>query len=53
LVVGERAAAPVCVWHEAVFRRLFRELVHPQAVVRETHCGACGERVCRFEIDWR
>jgi divinyl protochlorophyllide a 8-vinyl-reductase len=52
LVAGERAAAPVCVWHEAVFRRLFQELVHPYASVREIACGATGGSACRFEIAW-
>lgn len=52
LVAGERAAAPVCVWHAAVFRRLFQELVHPAAEVREIACGATGAPACRFAIDW-
>lgn len=52
LVAGEAAATPVCVWHAAVFRRLFRKLVHPAAEVREIACGAAGAPACRFEIDW-
>jgi len=38
-----------CVWHEAVFTRLFQELVHPGVVVREIACCACGDEACRFE----
>jgi divinyl protochlorophyllide a 8-vinyl-reductase len=52
LVAGERGPAPVWVWHEAVFRRLFQALVHPQAGVTETACGAAGAPTCRFAIDW-
>ena len=52
LVAGERAAAPLCVWHAAVLRHLFRELVHPGATVHETDCGAAGAPACRFAIDW-
>ena len=53
LVAGERAEAPVCVWHAAVFRRLFQELVHSGTSVREIACGAVGGDACRFAIDWR
>lgn len=49
----ERATAPVCVWHAAVLERLFRALVSPRAVVRETACCAAGDDCCRFEISWR
>ena len=41
-----------CVWHAAVFRRLFQSLVHPEARVRETACCAAGAPACRFEIAW-
>lgn len=44
-----------CVWHAAVFERLFRRLVWPRATVREVDCIAQGGPLCRFEIwprDW-
>jgi divinyl protochlorophyllide a 8-vinyl-reductase len=43
-------AAGPCHWHAAVFTRLFRALVAPGAVVRETACCADGAPACRFEI---
>lgn len=47
----DRASAPVCHWHAAVFERLFCALVWPRGVeVRETACCACGAPACRFEI---
>lgn len=52
LVAGERAAAPVCIWHAAVFRRLFQALVHREASVLEIACGAAGAPACRFDIAW-
>ena len=42
-----------CVWHEAVFTRLFAALVHKKAEVREASCCASGHRACRFEVRWR
>lgn len=42
-----------CVWHEAVFTRLFQALVHTKAEVRETSCCAEGDSACRFEVRWR
>jgi divinyl protochlorophyllide a 8-vinyl-reductase len=53
LCADEQAAAPVCVWHAAVFQRLFEVLVSPTARVIETACEASGDACCRFEIDWR
>lgn len=41
-----------CVWHEAVFTRLFQALVDPRIQVRETECCAAGAGACRFEIIW-
>lgn len=41
-----------CVWHSAVFRRLFQSLVHAEADVRETACCGRGDPACRFEIAW-
>ena len=53
LCAGERAAAPQCAWHAAVFQRLFQSLVAPGALAVETHCQAAGHRCCRFVLDWR
>jgi len=39
-----------CVWHEAVFRRLFQSLVHAGAEAREIACCGAGASACRFEI---
>lgn len=50
VVRGERAAAPVCHWHRAVFERLFTELADPSIKVRETACCATGDPACVFEI---
>ncbi len=50
LVAGLRAATPQCVWHVAVFRRLYGRLVWPGVQVREVACCACGDPACRFEI---
>jgi divinyl protochlorophyllide a 8-vinyl-reductase len=46
------AQEPGCVWHEAVFRRLFQSLVQANAEVREVACCARGAPACRFEITW-
>ncbi len=53
LYAGETATEPLCVWHAAVFQRLFQALVSPAAKVRETHCCARGDSCCRFTLDWR
>jgi divinyl protochlorophyllide a 8-vinyl-reductase len=53
LCAGETATEPLCVWHAAVFQRLFQALVSPAAKVRETHCCARGDPCCRFTLDWR
>jgi divinyl protochlorophyllide a 8-vinyl-reductase len=50
LVRGETAAMPLCVWHAAVFERLYRVLVAPDCRCRETACAAMGAPECRFEI---
>ena len=52
LCAGEIAAEPVCVWHAAVFQRLFQVLVSRRASVVETHCEARGDDRCRFVADW-
>ncbi len=46
------AVGPVCVWHEAVFERLFARLVHPNAAAREISCRGGGGPVCRIEVTW-
>lgn len=51
-LAGPPRAAPRCVWHEAVFTRLFRSLVSDRANARETACCAAGDPACRFEIGW-
>jgi divinyl protochlorophyllide a 8-vinyl-reductase len=51
LVAGERGAAPLCHWHAAVFERLYRELVAPDARCVETRCTAQGAGgPCTFVI---
>jgi divinyl protochlorophyllide a 8-vinyl-reductase len=44
------ADGPICDWHVAVFERLFRELVWPDAVVTELACTATGADGCLFQI---
>jgi divinyl protochlorophyllide a 8-vinyl-reductase len=51
LCAGETAPAPVCVWHAAVFQRLFEVLVDSSSQVIETHCRAAGNDRCRFLVD--
>lgn len=53
LVAGWRAEVPQCIWHVAVFRRLFGRLVWPGVAVHEVACCACGDPACRFEISSR
>ncbi|MFN3992203.1 MAG: bacteriochlorophyll 4-vinyl reductase [Tabrizicola flagellatus] len=53
LVAGWRAESPQCIWHVAVFRRLYGRLVWPGVEVRETACCACGDPACRFELSPR
>lgn len=43
-------AIPGCVWHVAVFKRLFRALVMSNAEVRHPQCCHAGAPTCRFEI---
>lgn len=51
LVAGETAAGPLCEWHAAVFETLFRRLVAGGCAVRETHCMAAGDDLCRFVVE--
>lgn len=46
----EAAPAPACVWHAAVFERLFARLVWPGAAVEEIACAAVAGEACRFVI---
>lgn len=39
-----------CLWHAAVFERLFARLVWPQVRVTETDCAGQGAALCRFEL---
>lgn len=39
-----------CIWHAAVFRRLFQTLVDPRITIHETECVGWGSETCRFEI---
>ncbi|MDJ0821113.1 MAG: bacteriochlorophyll 4-vinyl reductase [Paracoccaceae bacterium] len=50
IVRGERSAAPLCHWHAAVFETLYRRLVHPAAICRETHCAGNGGSTCQFSL---
>lgn len=50
LVRGETSGVPLCVWHAAVFERLYRVLVTSDCHCRETACAAMGASECRFEI---
>ena len=43
-------AMPGCVWHRAVFERLFRRLVSRRTHVRQTRCCYHGAPFCEFEI---
>ena len=51
-LAGPPCAERGCVWHAAVFTRLFWSLVSDRAHARETACCAAGDPECRFEIDW-
>jgi len=53
LCAGEHSEFQVCVWHAAVFQRLFQVLVSPNTRVVETSCGARGDDCCRFVADWK
>ncbi len=43
-------AIPGCVWHIAVFKRLFRALVMSNAEVHHPQCCHAGAPSCRFEV---
>lgn len=50
VVRGEKASAPICHWHTAVFEQLFRDIVDDNMRCVETACCAEGADFCRFEI---
>ncbi len=50
---GATATAPLCDYYAGTFERLFRRLVHPDAVVTEVACHANGAPRCVFEIRWK
>lgn len=49
---GARSPEPLCDYYAATFEHLFRALVKPSSVVRETACGAAGAAACVFEVRW-
>jgi divinyl protochlorophyllide a 8-vinyl-reductase len=50
VVRGERAEAPICHWHAAVFERLFTHIVDENLRCVELQCCASGADSCLFEI---
>ena len=50
---GGVAGRKLCVWHAAVFQRLFEALVSPRARAVETDCCADRSPCCRFRLSWR
>lgn len=50
LIAGERATQPLCIFHEAMFERLFQRLVEPNLICREVECEAMGAPACRFVV---
>ena len=52
-VCGESVAhQPLCDYYAATFQQLFRALVDPKVIVRETECEAMGAEACLFEVQW-
>jgi divinyl protochlorophyllide a 8-vinyl-reductase len=49
---GSAASQPLCDYYAATFERLYRALVHPEAVAREVECEAMGADACLFEVRW-
>jgi divinyl protochlorophyllide a 8-vinyl-reductase len=50
---GYQSIGPACVWHLAVFERLFMALISPDIRAGETACVAAGDPCCRFELPYR
>ncbi|MEM9880823.1 MAG: bacteriochlorophyll 4-vinyl reductase, partial [Pseudomonadota bacterium] len=49
-VADNPLAMPDCVWHSAVFQRMFDRLVTPGTLVSHRSIGSTDAPVCRFEI---
>jgi divinyl protochlorophyllide a 8-vinyl-reductase len=49
---GAMSHEPLCDYYAAAFQRLFRALVDPDTIVRETECEANGADACLFEARW-
>ena len=49
---GASSDQPLCDFYAGTFERLFRRLVHQDAVVTETACRAMGASRCVFEVRW-
>ena len=39
-----------CIWHAALFHRVFTILVDPRITIHETECVGWGSEMCKFEI---
>ncbi|MEQ8603179.1 MAG: bacteriochlorophyll 4-vinyl reductase [Marivibrio sp.] len=52
-IAGNPIAMPGCVWHAAVFTRLFRRLVSKKTTIRHPACRLAGDEACRFDIRLR
>lgn len=50
LLAANPLAVPGCVWHVAVFERLFRTLVAASLAVSHTACCRDGAPACRFAV---
>lgn len=46
------AEFPMCVFYQATFSRLGRELISPKVVVVETACVSDGAQECEFLLSW-
>lgn len=51
LIAGEHSETPLCLWHAAVFGRLYQKLVDSRVNCREITCAAQdGHTCCSFEL---
>jgi divinyl protochlorophyllide a 8-vinyl-reductase len=50
LIAGESADSPLCLFHEALFERMFQRLVEPNLICREVSCAGMGAPSCRFVV---
>lgn len=51
-IAGNPLAFDTCVWHRAVFERLFGVLVSPRAKATYSQLVSAGVSTCRFEISY-